>query len=194
MSWEEMSNSQYKCPCGLGTYTIKFFMDDWNRSEERWEMDCPTCKQNYRLYTYYYYDSGMECKSYLWVPREAYTKVENIGVQLNKAKKEVVGIATSRYMDKWLVYFQDARTKKEIWRRLTDNGKRYPSLSTFYTHTRNRSPETYLRREFHYDNVPVILQKLGIIDNEVNEKLQATRQIEGKFREGKEQLKKEGYK
>jgi len=51
-----------------------------------------------------------------------------------------------------------------------------------------------LRREFHYDNVSAILQKLGIIDNEINEKLQATKHIADKFCEGKEQLKREGYR
>lgn len=169
-------------------------MDDWNRSEERWEMDCLTCKQNYRLYTHHYYDSGMACSSCLWVQNGQYESVERIEAQLTKAKEDVVRVATSRYMDKWLSYFQDAKSKKEIWRRLTDNGRRYPSLSTFYAHTRHMDPESCVRKEFDYGNVLIILQKLGITDEEINGKLQAAKQVENRLREAIEWLIKEGYK
>lgn len=189
-----MSNHQYKCPCGNSTYTIKYFMDDWNRSEEQREMDCHSCKQNYQLYTCSYFHSGMECSSCRWVPKESYKKVEDIGIQLNKTKKDIIDIATSRYLDKWLMYFQNIKTKKGIWRELTDNGKKYPSLSTFYAHTKNESLNIYLRREFTLEKVPTILQKIDIIDNEINDKLQQIKQIEDKLRKATEQLWREGYR
>lgn len=136
----------------------------------------------------------MKWKAYLWVPKELYEEVNNIEARLNRAKNEVVDIARSRYMDKWLWHFRDAKTKKEIWRRLTDNGKRYPSLSSFYAHTRNKDLETYLRQEFCYDNLPAILEKLDTVDNELSQRIETVREIERELRTVKEQLKKEGYK
>ena len=34
---------------------------------------------------------------------------------LEQTKTSVVNLAKTRYMDKWLFYFHDAKTKKEVW-------------------------------------------------------------------------------
>lgn len=193
MSWEEMSVRQYKCPCGSGTYTVRGFMDDWNRSEERWEMDCPICKQKYQLYTYHYYDSGMVCDAYLWVPRKLYEEMKGIEEKLERTKEEISGIAHSRYMDMWLSYFNDAKTKKEVWRRLTGNGKKYPSLSTFYSHTKNDDLTKYISHYFDYDNLTFILKKLEIKDSEIDKKILRVKEIKDRLDHMKVQMKKEGY-
>ncbi|CEG13797.1 conserved hypothetical protein [groundwater metagenome] len=194
MSWEEMSHRQYKCPCDAGTYTITSLMDDWNRSEERWEMDCTICKQKYHLYTYHYYDSGMACEAYLWVPRKSYEEMKNVEEHLERTKKEIVDLAHSRYVDKWHSYFDGAKTKKEVWRRLTNNGKKYPSLSTFYSHTKNDDLTKYIRHYFYYDNLAYILEKLGIKDDEINKMILNVKEFEDRLNGIKEQLKKEGYR
>lgn len=194
MSWEELSNSQYKCPCGSGTFTIRFFTDDWNRTEERWEMDCPICRQNYRLYTYFHHDLEMTSSSFIWAKKEQYEDVERIGAQLTQAKEDVVKAAASSYMNEWLLYFSDARSKKEIWRRLTDNGMRYPSLSTFYAQTRHTQTASYLQREFSYNNVPIILHKLGVGEEEITERLRIARDIEAKHQKAINELMRNGFR
>ena len=113
MSWEEMNVKQNKCPCGSGTYTITYLIDDWNRSDEHWEMNCKICKQKYQLYTYYYIESGMTCDAHLWVSRKLYKKMKNVEEHLKRTINETVDLAHSRYMDKWRSYFDGVKTKKE---------------------------------------------------------------------------------
>lgn len=194
MSWEEMSRRQYKCPCGSGTYTIISLSDDWCRSEERREMDCIICEQKYQLYTYHYYDSGMTCEAYLWVPRKLYEEMKNDEENLNKTKKEILDLAHSRYMSTWRSYFNGAKTKKEAWRRLTNNGKKYPTLSTFYSHTKNDDLAKYISNYFYYDNLTYIIEKLGIKDDEIDKMILKVKEFEYRLNCKKEQMKNEGYR
>lgn len=194
MSWEEMRVRKYKCPCGSGTYTVRSFMDDWNRTEESWEMDCPICKKKYQLYTYHYYDSGMMCNAYLWVPKDLYSEMEKIKERLEKSKEEVVNLARSRYMGMWLSYFSDAKTKKEVWRRLTNNGERYPSLSTFYSNIKNNNIRKYIADYFCHDNLAFILEKLRIKDADIYKKTLEIKELDDKLDNMRENLIKKGYR
>ena len=193
MSWEEDGNKQYKCPCGAGSYTVRFYSDDWNRYRTEWEMDCPLCKQNYRLYKYCYPHHGIMETSSLWVPKELYEKREKLYEQLSQCQEEVAEISKSRYLNRWISYFNNVKTKKGIWEKLTDNGKTYPSLSTFYAHVRSIKIETYLAREFNYNNMLTILKKLGIEDSEVNERMRAIKEMESELSKTEKMLRKEGY-
>lgn len=49
MSWEKMSESQIKCPCGKGRIYQEHYMDDWNRYQDSGAIiDCPECSKNIR--------------------------------------------------------------------------------------------------------------------------------------------------
>jgi hypothetical protein len=194
MSWEVMSSKQHKCPCGLGTYTITVLIDDWNRTQQRSEMECPVCRQNYALYTYYIFEDGLPTDAQLWVLRATYESFTQLERQFSAAKEEVVDFAKSRYMDKWLDYFAEAKSKKEVWQRLTDNGAKYPSLSTFYDHVKRWGLGTYLKGEFMYENLPLILAKLLVTDDKVGKKLRATNEIAKQVENAKAQLIREGHK
>ena len=62
MSWEEMGTRSIPCPCGKGKIIRTDYMDDWNRSEEEYSIDCPECKAKYKFVSRSYYkhagDSG----------------------------------------------------------------------------------------------------------------------------------------
>jgi hypothetical protein len=171
-------------------------MDDWNRHEECWEMNCPECQQNFRLYIDHYRHKGLTHEVHLWVPTSSLNKVKHIEKQLETAKAEVTEIATVRYTGRWLQRFEDAKTKKEVWRRLTGDGKRrhYPSLSTFYDHVRRIGLEVYLRNEFTYNNLPDIMQSLAVVDSEIHERREQISAIESDLDQARRQLKKVGYK
>lgn len=48
MSWEEMSTKTVKCPCGNGTVSQTYYMDDWNRTKSgKLVINCSQCKENY---------------------------------------------------------------------------------------------------------------------------------------------------
>jgi hypothetical protein len=66
-----MSQTDHRCPCGKSTYTVVSLMDDWNRTEERWTMNCRQCQTTHALHTFWYPDSGMTVESKRWVQRAA---------------------------------------------------------------------------------------------------------------------------
>lgn len=62
MSWEETGTRSIPCPCGKGVITRTDYMDDWNRSEEKYSIECPECRAKYKFVSQSYYkhagDSG----------------------------------------------------------------------------------------------------------------------------------------
>jgi hypothetical protein len=68
----------------------------------------------------------------------------------------------------WLEYF-DGLKKRQIWCRLT-GGRDYPSLGTFYKHTKPEGVDHYLIHVFHHD-VAAALSLLGIVDDEITSAL-----------------------
>ncbi len=194
MSWEETSRNEHGCPCGGGTYTVAVFCDDWGRSEERWQMNCPACRERYGLHKYYYEDKAMSSEAYLWVRRELLREADDVRARLHKTRGEALTLGAARYIDKWLSYFHGAKTKKEVWRRLTDDGQRYPSLSAFYSRVRNHDVQGYLRSEFRFGNSPAILEALGIVDNEVTEKLEVAGEAERVLQETQQRMLREGFR
>jgi len=69
MNWELSRASRHKCPCGQGTYTVRTFVDDWNRSEEQWDMDCLKCRRKYDLCSSTNLKSGRLVRINRWVKK-----------------------------------------------------------------------------------------------------------------------------
>lgn len=67
MSWDTISDNNYECPCGNGTYNVVTEMDDWNRIREYVYMNCVECKDRYQK-KYFYKPDGEERWS--WVIKE----------------------------------------------------------------------------------------------------------------------------
>src|SRR5690606_31990624 len=102
------------CWCGKSTITYVTEMDDWNRTRNSRIINCPDCfKKNAKE-----------------VEEEAQKKLirENL---FNEAKE----LAIDNYLNFWLEKFE-GMNKKQIWEYLT-NGDGYPSLGTFYKHTKD---------------------------------------------------------
>jgi hypothetical protein len=193
MSWELSSAMKHKCPCGQGTYTVRTFMEDWNRSEEQWDMDCPKCKRKYYLYAGSDPKSGMLLRSNCWVKRQTLSRVLRVEEQVEKAKNGVVRLATSRYETKWLAYFKEAKSRKEAWQRLTDDGRRHPSLATFYNHSAKMDLQGYLLQQFTYEGLSVIVEKVGAGDKELKKTLDAVKKREFELQNSKTRMLKDGF-
>jgi hypothetical protein len=54
MGSETMSDKKYKCPCGKSTLRIIKTMDDWNRTDEFYIINCDECKKYYDGSTFNY--------------------------------------------------------------------------------------------------------------------------------------------
>lgn len=188
----------YKCPCGAGTYLVGHPSDDWGRNFERWEMDCPKCSQNYDLWSYWVSHKRETWQVRLWVPKESYERLKRLEGELERCRQEITEHPRTQYMDQWLGFFADARSKKEVWQRLREgwrgSASLCPSLSTFYRHVRYKGrAEEYLADQLHYFNVPAILRMLDLYDPGLQELFAQARELEEALRATEDNLKRGGY-
>ena len=154
MSWEEDFRKSYPCPCGKGEYEVISYSDDWGSSKMGYAMLCPECKKKYVYdHTIIGWHSGDEIERG-WV-------LKSVLEEEQKYRKNVETKAKELYYDKWRDCFADAKTKKEIWKRLTLNGKYYPSLGTFYKHTKGYGREKLIESVncyFKYSNLKQVFE------------------------------------
>ena len=132
-------------------------------------MNCKKCMRDYALHGYEYYDSGMRCFAYKWILKSVLKFADHIQLEGEKAAEQARMLAKKKYWDVWLARFE-GESKKGAWVILTENGKEYPSLSTFYSHTRNEDLSHYLKSFFqaHLNRVLLIL---NVRDKEIYELL-----------------------
>ena len=194
MSWEVTNTDEHLCPCGAGSYRITTLSDDWGRTEERWEMICPTCATRFALHRYYYQDSGRTWPAFIWVKLEALRQVQDDQGDHAALKERILATARARYLDRWIQHFAHAKSRKEIWRILTNTGKCYPSLSTFYQATKGTVPRQYLTTRFTFENLTWILAQLDIQDAHIYGLLSEADRMRQTIEAQEVQLRKEGFR
>ncbi|MEP1032482.1 hypothetical protein [Ekhidna sp.] len=166
MSWEIISEKKKTCPCKSGFYTVTLKLDDWNRMEEFWNMNCSHCEDDYILHHDFVTSSGLNEKRYFWIKKSQWLKFENLKSEAKKFRDLSVEIARREYQELWNQYFFKKK-KKFIWKALTNNGSVYPSLSTFYTHIKEWGIEQYLSDFFKNYN-SLALQILNVENKEIS--------------------------
>lgn len=137
MGWETDEVITKPCDCGAGTIEITRRSNDWCQHEEWRSVECPVC-------------------------RAARDAVRRRRAEL---KATIQALAEQRYLDAWLKKFKGLN-KREIWSRIT-NKYGYPSLGTFYKHTKSEGLDRYLRRNF-FDDVEQSLAILGESDEQIS--------------------------
>lgn len=177
MSWEEGLPAKHPCPCGNGQYTIIQRSDDWGRHEERWEMHCQSCLQLYGLYSFDYNRKGMIITSHRWLPRQMLSELAIRASEVEEARKAVSAFAVAQFQDHWNEHFR-GKAKKAIWRELTEDGKRYPSLPTFYLQVRESSLEKQLARYFEYPELPTVARILQVGSSELHSRIEKVQAME----------------
>ncbi|MDI1302668.1 MAG: hypothetical protein PSX71_12240 [bacterium] len=153
MSWEEMVPETKPCWCGKGTITYRMQMDDWNRTRNSREINCPVCLEQ----------ANRESE-------ERRQREESKKALYEKAK----ALAENSHLEHWLSRYSGL-SKKAAWQLYT-SGKGYPSLGTFYKNTKNEGLANYMRRSFLSDFEDA-LKKMNVIDEEVQELLNERERI-----------------
>jgi hypothetical protein len=177
MSWDVVTDDKRTCPCGSGHYRVVVRSDGWGRSEQNWSMECPECEKNYALAVRHDIDSGMSVARFCWVPLALSQEVSALEGDARRQIEEVEMVARERYSEKWHRHFEGV-AKKAIWTQLTDSGKEYPSLSTFYTHIREFGGlNAVLDRYFGLEYLPRMLRILGVMDDDLRERMTRIAQI-----------------
>nr|WP_281720874.1 hypothetical protein [Nitrosomonas nitrosa] len=140
-------------------------MDDWNRTRREWKMNCDQCTEDYVLYHFQAYESGIPYEGARWVRAEAYAEFKRLNGEAKTLCEDANRLAEQRYLPRWLSIFS-RRSKKAVWEILTDSGKRYPSLGTFYKHVGHEGLDAYLIRQFRQDTAQA-LSIIGVTDAEI---------------------------
>ena len=97
--------------------------------------------------------------------------------ELAHAKKGLAAFAVAQHGEVWSEHFS-GKAKKAIWRELTDDGKDYPSLGTFYLHVRQSSLQSTLTRYFDYQNLSTVIRVLHLTGSELQLRLERVRELE----------------
>jgi hypothetical protein len=143
MSWEEFPPEIKPCWCGKSTITYIMEMDGWNRTRTSRIINCQECLEKD-----------------LFEEQEKSRKKELREKLHNKAKN----LAADRYLDAWIEKFEGLN-KKQAWEALS-NKSGYPSLGTFYKHTKDEGMLKYIKRQFEQD-FEACLEKLGLSDENI---------------------------
>lgn len=158
MSWEEDYRQRFSCPCGEGEYEEVHYSNDWGSSRVERKMLCPNCKEKY-VYdetVAIYQKDGNEERG--WV-------LKSVLESEHKQRNEVEKRAKSLYFKLWEEKFVNLKNKRQLWKVLTLDGKYYPSIGTFYKHTKGLKREEileYIDKSFYYDNLKRIFEVIGI--------------------------------
>ncbi|SCX71764.1 hypothetical protein SAMN03159363_3999 [Variovorax sp. EL159] len=147
-------------------------------------MHCPACATKYDLYVRNYTErKGMAATFRGWALRNLLGELAAAGAKLNDAKQSLATFASAQFGDHWQAYFA-GKTKKAIWSELTESGKCYPSLKTFYTQTRKSGLEHILTEYFSYQGLPKVVRILGLSpQSELARQLEETEHLESELKE-----------
>lgn len=177
MSWEETKPEPRSCPCGRGYYAVTYRSDDWGRFEQRWAMHCPGCATNYALYTYYVNRKGTTETYYGWVPKPFLRELAELRKRMEEEKRRLATYLETQYNEKWLQHFS-CKTKKAVWSELTQNGRTYPSLTTFYSHIRDSGLEYVLKGYLQYRETETIIRVLELDDIDLTSMIEMIQKLE----------------
>jgi hypothetical protein len=177
MSWEEGKPAIRPCPCGMNHYVVITRSDDWNRFDESWEMRCPLCAEKYGLYQYNYNRKGFHTTGYEWLPQ---VTLQELSVRAEELKEAEIGLkayAIAQHGEPWTRHF-DHKTKKAVWCELTEDGKHYPSLPTFYAHVREFGLNRVLAAYFEHNYLPTVVRVLQLSGSELESRMKQVGELQ----------------
>ena len=155
-------------------------------------MHCPSCKEKYGLYASNYSRKGMASTYHCWLPRLLLKELSVAAEELEQAKKALSVYATAHYQERWNTHFI-GKAKKAIWRELTEDGKHYPSLPTFYLHVRESSLERQLARYFDYRELPTVVRVLQLSASELHSRVEQVRELEHMLEESHSNARQQAF-
>jgi len=155
---------KYKCPCGKSYFTVNRYHDDKGPFDEHWEMNCNQCKQCYQLSSFLKETDREINEAYLWAPINIFSELAIVECQLHEAQNDALAMARELYLERWILHCCRGQTKRDIWKNLSDDGRREPGFALFDSLVNDLNMGHYLKDYFNYLNLDYILKKLRVRD------------------------------
>lgn len=184
---------RYKCPCGKGFYTVNHYRDEQGPVDEHWEMNCTECKQRYQLSLFLKETKQGINESYVWAPINVFSELAIAEGQLKKAQDDALALARELYLEKWIMHCCKGESKKDIWRRLSDDGRREPDYALFDGLVNDLNMSEYLKDYFHFHNMEYILKKLGVRDLRLEDMRRRINGLQQKVERVQAMMRMEGF-
>lgn len=140
-------------------------------------MHCSHCNTHYALYTYYRNRKGITETCHGWVQKPLLQELAGLNERMEEEKKGIATYLREQYGENWIQHFH-RKTKKTIWSELTQDGRTYPQLSTFYTHIRDSGLGSVLESYLEYREAGTVIRALELNDIKLTAILARVRKLE----------------
>jgi len=114
-----------------------------------------------------------------WVKTEIFDRALMMLARSKKLGQSCVADAKAQYLEILVQRWADL-SKKEIWTKLHNGLRHFPSLGTFYTHTKEMEKRDFLRGLFREDYLLDLLRLIGVKDNSISDRLREATQLSQK--------------
>lgn len=164
MSWEETFRRRQACHCGSGEVEEVGRSDDWGRLEVHRTILCEKCRDDFVWSPTVIGGHPGDETERGWVRRSVLAAEERYQNDVTRKLKALVG-------KRWRAMFAEGRTRKAKWEILTRDGRGYPSLATFYSHTKGMSVaelERYLDSFVEFGHLGRLVETFGIAAQDVD--------------------------
>jgi len=155
-------------------------------------MYCASCRTHYALYTYHHNRKGLIETYYGWLPVVFMHELTTLVTAIEDEKSQLTKYASTHYGEKWRNHFS-GKTKKTIWRELTQEGEQYPGLSTFYSHARSSSMHSLLNDYFRYREIQTVIRVLELDDGNLGAPIEHIQKLEKELEEKHSQARHQAF-
>lgn len=114
---------------------------------------------------------------YSWLSRVVLQELSIAATELAQSKEALSVYARTEFVERWNRHF-NGKTKKNVWRELTEDGKHYPSLPTFYAHVRHSTMQRELDRYFEWHTLPTVARVLELSRSELQSRIEHIQELE----------------
>lgn len=191
MSWNLDSSKERLCSCKKGQYSIHQFSNDWDQENQVWTLHCKLCSNKYIEYRWEYYQSGTSSYTLGWVEKRTKNEIDSIIKEHQELAEKTIDYTKSLYLEAWLSYFSNNKTKKSIYEKVNKLLDLNISLSVFYKRANNIND--YLSELITINDLQKILTILNIVDDEILKNLDKINVLLVRKKQVEDKLKQEKY-
>lgn len=135
----------------------------------------------------------MNVVDFMWAPNEQLRELTDLEDIIREQKSELATYLAKQHGIRWIKHFE-GRTKKAIWAELTDNGRAYPQLSTFYSHVRGGGLDRVLKTYLQYERIETVTRILQLNDAALASRIRQVRDLTSKLDTKNDQTRKSGFR